>query len=272
MSDNQVIPDGTMKSRQSVYLAGALAPNGWRHLLVQGFSDDPVFGKEFPILNGALFGRFDYTGPFPVRFQTDEYKLPDNFEHDQRTWDFRRSAIDKADVVFGWIESNEAFATIAELAYAAGKGKLVRYALSAELGALGPNGNPRLFPEVLRTFRMFDCGMDLFQSARMAFIYLFRLPEAITCNVPQESVYFIDDSLERIKIGVSANPHKRLGELQTSSSNQLRLIGAIPGGKHLEAKLHADFAHLRLKNEWFHATQELRGFIDTELGLKQARL
>ena len=265
-SDNRVIPDVMVKARQSVYLAGALAPNGWRHLLVQGFSDDPVSADEFPVLSGALFGRFDYTGPFPVLVQTDDYKLPDEFEHDERTWKLRRLAIDKADVVVGWIESNEKYATIAELAYAAGRGKLVRYALSAELGRMRPY-NSHLFPELLRTFRMFDCGVDLHESARLAFIRLFSLPKEITCNVSQQSVYFIADNLERIKIGTSTNPQKRLGELQTGSSAQLRLIGSIPGGRHLEAKLHADFAHIRLKNEWFHATQELRQFIDEELGL-----
>jgi hypothetical protein len=263
---------GPVKRRQSVYLAGALAPNGWRHLLVQGFSDETISANEFPFMDGGLFGQFDYTGPFPVRPRTDEYELPDKLEYDERTWNLRRSAIDRADIAFGWIESNEAFATIAELAYAAGKGKLVRYALSAELGNLGPNGNVRLFPEVLRTFRMFDCGIDLFRSPRMAFVWLFRLPKSIICNVAQESVYFIEDSLDRIKIGFSTNPQKRLGELQTGSSSRLRLIGSIPGGKHLESKLHSDFAHLRLKDEWFHATQGLRDFIDTELGLKPDRV
>lgn len=181
-SDNQAASDTTAKKRQSVYLAGALAPNGWRHLLVQGFSDKPLADDEFPILKGALFGRFDYAGPFPDRMQSDEDKA--EWEHHERTWNLRRSAIDKADVAFGWIESNEAHATIAELAYAAGKGKLVRYALSAELGPLGPNGNRRLFPEVLRTFKMFDCGIDLRLSPRMAFAQLFSLPQDTICNLP----------------------------------------------------------------------------------------
>ena len=169
ISTDQVASNVAATKCQSVYLAGALAPNGWRHLLVQGFSNEPLSGNEFPVLKGASFGRFDYTGPFPVSIRTDENGMPDQLEHNIRTWMLRRSAIDKADVVFAWIESDEASATIAELTYAAGKGKLIRYALSAELGHLGPNGNRRLFPEVLRTFRMFDCGIDLYLSPRMAF-------------------------------------------------------------------------------------------------------
>lgn len=273
ISTDQVASNVAATKCQSVYLAGALAPNGWRHLLVQGFSDEPLSGNEFPVLKGASFGRFDYTGPFPVSIRTDENGMPDQLEHNIRTWNLRRSAIDKADVVFGWIESDEASATIAELAYAAGKGKLIRYALSAELGHLGPNGNRRLFPEVLRTFRMFDCGIDLYLSPRMAFAQLFSLPQNVICNVLQKSaVYFIEDSIERIKIGFSTDPERRLGELQTGSSNRLRLIGSIPGGQHLESKLHSDFAHLRLKDEWFHATQGLRSFIEMELGLRHPQV
>lgn len=266
-------PNAMTIKRKAVYLAGALAPNGWRHLLVQGFSDKPVSANEFPVMEGAIFGQFDYTGPFPVRMLIDEYKFDDVLEHTGRTWNLRRAAIEKADEVFGWIEPNEAFATIAELAYAAGKGKLVRCALSAEIGRFGPNGNSQLFPEVLRTFSMFRGGIvDLQLSPRMAFAQLFNLPLNVICNVPHQSaVYFIEDcSIDRIKIGLSKTPNKRLGTIKTASSTQLRMIGTIPGGKHLETKLHSDFALHRLRREWFHATQELRSFIEMELGLRHS--
>ena len=102
---------------------------------------------------------------------------------------------------------------------------------------------------------------------------LFSLPQNVICNVLQKSaVYFIEDSIERIKIGFSTDPERRLGELQTGSSNRLRLIGSIPGGQHLESTLHSDFAHLRLKDEWFHATQGLRSFIEMELGLRHPQV
>jgi len=276
MSNEQVTSNVAATKRRTVYLAGALAPNGWRHLLVQGFSDKPIFADEFPVLEGAIFGRFDYGGPFHVRVQTDKYKFEDNSEHTERTWSLRRTAIDKADEVFGWIEPNEPFATIAELAYAAGKGKPIRCALSGEVGPLGPNGNSRLFPEVLRTFRMFRGGIeDLCLSPRMAFARLFNLPLQAICNVPQQSaVYFIEDlSLDRIKIGHSKALKKRFSAIKTANSTHLKTIGTIPGGKHLEAKLHSDFALLRLKGgEWFHATQGLRSFIEMELGQRNSQI
>lgn len=274
-TNNLSTPSAATIKRKAVYLAGALAPNGWRHLLVQGFWDKPVSANEFPVMEGALFGRFDYTGPFPVPMLTDEYKFSKNLEHSERTWSLRRSAIDKADEVFGWIEPNEAFATIAELAYAAGKGKLVRCALSAEMGYFGPNGCDRLFPEVLRTFEMFSGGIEAYcLSPRMAFARLFNLPLDAICNVPQQSaVYFIEDrSLDRIKIGFSKALKKRFGAIKTANSTNVEIIGAIPGGKHLETKLHSDFALLNLNREWFHATQGLRSFIEMELGLRDSHI
>jgi len=276
MSNEQVTSTVAATKRRTVYLAGALAPVGWRHLIVQGFSDKPIFANEFPVMEGAIFGRFDYVGPFHVRIQTDKYKSDDNSEHTERTWNLRRAAIDKADEVFGWIESNESFATIAELAYAAGKGKLIRCALSAEIGPFGPNGNSRLFPEILRIFRMFRGGIeDLCLSPRMAFARLFNLPLQAICNVSQQSaVYFIEDlSLDRIKIGHSKALKKRFSAIKTANSTHLKTIGTIPGGKHLEAKLHSDFALLRLKGgEWFHATQGLKSFVEMELGLRNPQI
>ena len=269
ISNDLVTSSTAATRRQSVYLAGALVPNGWRHLLVQGFSDEALAGNEFPVMEGALFGRFDYTGPFPVRIKADKNEEPAKYEQDKRTCDLRRQAINKADMVFGWIEPNEAHATIAELAYAAGNGKLVRYALSAEMGRLGPDGNDRLYPEIWRTFSMFSCGIDQYLSPRMAFARLFNLPPDIIRNAPQQSaVYFIKDGLERIKIGFSKNLNKRVAALQTGSSPKQELMGSIPGGKHLESKLHSDFATLQLEREWFHATQGLRNFIKIELGLR----
>ena len=126
------------------------------------------------------------------------------------------------------------------------------------MGRLGPNGNDRLYPEIWRTFSMFECGIDQYLSPRMAFARLFNLPQDVICNVPQQSaVYFLKDELQRIKIGFSKNLKKRVGGFQTGSSVQHELIGSIPGGKHLESKLHSDFAVLQVEREWFHATQEI---------------
>jgi len=52
MSNEQVTSTVAATKRRTVYLAGALAPVGWRHLIVQGFSDKPIFANEFPVMEG----------------------------------------------------------------------------------------------------------------------------------------------------------------------------------------------------------------------------
>ena len=102
-----------------------------------------------------------------------------------------------------------------------------------------------------------------------------NLPLQAICNVPQQSaVYFIEDlSLDRIKIGHSKALKKRFSAIKTANSTHVKSIGTLPGGKHLEAKLHSDFALLRLKGgEWFHATQGLRSFIEMELGQRNSQI
>lgn len=257
------------QQKPSIYLAGTLSPNGWRHLLVQGFSDEAIAEDEFPVLEQAVFGRFDYVGPFHVKWPTDQDGEPDDLKYIDRTWALRRAAISKADVLFGWLEAKEAYLTLSELAFGAGQGKRAYYAISADVGPMRYYaGRGRFFPEMYRTFRMFFAGTDLCLSPRRAFAQLFNIPDDIACGPSRTgAVYFIESvGLERIKIGFAGEPEKRLRQLQTGSSSPLRLIGCIPGGQHLEAKLHNDFAHLRLDGEWFLATQELRGFIEMELG------
>lgn len=74
------------------------------------------------------------------------------------------------------------------------------------------------------------------------------------------SVYFAEAG-DRVKIGWSKRVSARLAELQTGSAVPIRLIGAIPGGRALERRLHEEFAHLRLSGEWFSATPELLAHI-----------
>lgn len=61
-----------------------------------------------------------------------------------------------------------------------------------------------------------------------------------------------------VKIGYSADPAARLGGLQTSSPDRLRLLGVCPGDRNDEAALHERFAHLHLRGEWFRDGPELR--------------
>lgn len=69
-------------------------------------------------------------------------------------------------------------------------------------------------------------------------------------------VYFIQQGRGSIKIGVSDDPERRLKELQTATSRQLRLIAKLclpnrAAAFDLEKDLHAAYGHLRGTGEWF---------------------
>jgi hypothetical protein len=52
-------------------------------------------------------------------------------------------------------------------------------------------------------------------------------------------IYFIHDKTSgMIKIGFAKHPHKRLRTLQTATSNDLVLLGAIAGMKRIEKLVH----------------------------------
>ncbi len=71
------------------------------------------------------------------------------------------------------------------------------------------------------------------------------------------SVYFAQRE-ELIKIGYSRNVPDRMVALKS------KLIGAIPGDRAVEAKLHERFSHLRAHGEWFKAGEDLLAYIKHE--------
>lgn len=77
------------------------------------------------------------------------------------------------------------------------------------------------------------------------------------------SIYFIAAiESQRIKIGFSAYPEKRINTLMTSSPYQLEVIKVISGNQDDERQLHQRFAHLRNHREWFTDCEELREYIN----------
>lgn len=65
-------------------------------------------------------------------------------------------------------------------------------------------------------------------------------------------VYVIQAGDGPCKIGHTANLGPRLKTMQTASHVQLRLVAAYEGGEPEERALHAQFAALRIKGEWFN--------------------
>jgi hypothetical protein len=70
--------------------------------------------------------------------------------------------------------------------------------------------------------------------------------------------YAVTNGKERIKIGWSASPERRVSELQTGSPDRLILFGFTPGTRQDEARLHASLWRYRTKGEWFKDNKEVR--------------
>ncbi|ESQ10959.1 MAG: GIY-YIG nuclease family protein [Thiohalocapsa sp. PB-PSB1] len=76
-------------------------------------------------------------------------------------------------------------------------------------------------------------------------------------------VYFIEAiGLDRVKIGYSDNPEKRLKQLSTGSPVSLSIYARVPGNQVMEKEIYQRFLHLRVENEWFHFTNEIKEYIE----------
>lgn len=76
-------------------------------------------------------------------------------------------------------------------------------------------------------------------------------------------VYFIEAvGLSRVKIGFSEDPESRLKQLSTGSPVTLKIFAKMPGNQPMEKEIHARFLHLKVENEWFHFTDEIKAYVE----------
>lgn len=81
-----------------------------------------------------------------------------------------------------------------------------------------------------------------------------------------KSVYLIQ-SLEEghYKIGISVKPSRRIQQLQTGNSSELKLINTFESeyANKIERTIHNQFHHLRKEGEWFELSLvDALGFIE----------
>jgi hypothetical protein len=69
----------------------------------------------------------------------------------------------------------------------------------------------------------------------------------------QGYVYFFQADNTHVKIGQSADPHRRLRTLSHDIGHRLTVIGVMPSAdaRVEEAAIHRDLAEHRLEGEWF---------------------
>lgn len=76
------------------------------------------------------------------------------------------------------------------------------------------------------------------------------------------AVYFIrNPSTGSVKIGWSEDPQSRLRALQTANETELVLEGVLPVTESTERSLHARWADIHIRGEWFARDDDLDDFI-----------
>lgn len=81
------------------------------------------------------------------------------------------------------------------------------------------------------------------------------------------SVYLIlDADNNRVKIGHSRHPLKRLRQLQTGSSAKLILIGVIAAAIEVEKRLHDEMHEHHVHSEWFSGGEDAVKWLNRQTG------
>lgn len=70
-------------------------------------------------------------------------------------------------------------------------------------------------------------------------------------------IYFLRVS-DRIKIGTSSTPHRRVADLTTAISEPVTSFVVVRGNREDERRLHKRFGMYRTRGEWFVAARPLR--------------
>jgi hypothetical protein len=259
-------------SIRSIYLASRIEPWDWRHTVVQGLRDDIwnwKDGSPFPVMNKALFGVYDYVGPYwpnlNLKHDWDYEGIPDRYLPsgvrdkltEERYSDLCKEAIGRADLVAGYFseypnkDMNWDWFVASQLLYAISLGKKIltinhnRFDYDYSEAVLVGNYKYRnKAPRVSLGYQLGLNNKEICKDAGVGF------------------VYFIEAVEDRyIKIGWAYNPSQRLREFQTASPKEYKLLGTIPGSRTLEQKLHKDFEQYHAKGEWFFGVKPLWDFI-----------
>lgn len=197
-----------MTDPKRIYLAGKIGKDDWRHEAVRGLRDamqgscpPDASNKPWPVLQRAIFNRFDYVGPFFTSCDhgcwhgksshgndvTPSGHYQDTDGRDRILMDCR-AAISRADLVFVWLDSMDAYGTIAEIGFAD--------ALSMLRGASGAEALPDIF---IASPPGFDPSGEMWFASRMASGggIITKSPHNALRNYLIECGWFFDSPLER---------------------------------------------------------------------------
>lgn len=248
----------------NIYLAGKIRKNCWRHNLVSNLRDavhdfyhhDNVQLVTWPILKNAILGTFNYTGPYFVSCDHGCFHNPNSHgwgessecgskltkSGQDKVVELCKQAIKDSDLIFAWIDCEDAYGTIAEIAYAHALGKKVAIALAddfPELWFVSKLGFSKIYKNATPNDALKDVlkSFGCLEKETSGYIYLM--------HTKGTSLY---------KIGRSYDPSKREYQLNTTKSPfEVELLKKIKTRNSVQAEtiLHNYFASKRKRGEWF---------------------
>ncbi len=194
----------------SIYLAGKIAQNDWRHDLL-GHQlrgawewDEEAPSTHWPVIERGILGTFDYVGPY---FMSDDHGCghgasthgcgTDGFicgfsnpaPRRAQVRDLCFDAIDRADIVFAWLDDPTAYGTLVEIGYARGRGKQVIVAAPQR-----PNG----FKGMYGPDELYD-GPEIPEGPVNDLWFAFSCAIPIVAKTPREALGQMVESVGRLQ-------------------------------------------------------------------------
>jgi hypothetical protein len=81
-------------------------------------------------------------------------------------------------------------------------------------------------------------------------------------KVSEDHLYFATDGMNRVKIGRSNNPWKRIKTMNTGNASDVQLLCVVKNKGCLEKNFHSCFSKLNITREWFSYTSRIDDFIN----------
>lgn len=112
---------------------------------------------------------------------------------------------------------------------------------------------------IRKAARAFNADMPVMLE-RIDDVFRIRLTE-------RRNVYFlVDEQANAVKIGCSADVHRRVAQLQTGHPRPLVLLGSMPGSFDEEKRIHQLLKAQRIAGEWFALDDYCWETISVEIG------
>ena len=92
----------------------------------------------------------------------------------------------------------------------------------------------------------------------------------VSVDEPGNYIYFISDSRDAVKIGITKDRKKRLAALQTANASKLFYLAILKVNKwehaqKIEQELHNIFADAHLEGEWYKGEKVIPWLLQDEI-------